>query len=97
MYSKIKIRTPKCYIWFNRIFLIICSVNTFCAYLYQFICKDKFRFKNYKNTSNNFFIKNLPSIGFTLYHKKNMYYNFIPHFLTSFICTLYVYHSEEIL
>ena len=97
MNSKIKIRTPKCYIWFNRIFLIICSVNTFCAYLYQFICKDKFRFKNYKATSNNFFIKNLPSIGFTLYHKKNMYYNFIPHFLTSFICTLYVYHSEEIL
>ena len=97
MNSKIKIRTPKCYIIFNRLFLIICSANTFCAYLYQFICKKPINFKDYKDNSNNFFIQNLPSIGFTLYEKENLYYNFIPHFLTSFICTLYVYHSEEIL
>ena len=114
MNSKIKIRTPKCQIFFNRIFLILCSVNTFCAFLFQFFCKaynsyqanrndnDKNKenfnyFNKDKENSNNFFIKNLPSIGFTFYEEENMYYNFIPHFLTSFICTLYVYHSEEIL
>ena len=93
MNNKFKIRTPKCYMIINRIFLVLCSANTFFVFLYQFICKVDSGFKN----NDNFFIQNLPSIGFTTYEEKNFYYNFIPHFLTSFICALYVYHSEEIL
>jgi len=92
------ISNQKCYIIFNRIFLILCSLNTFSAFLYQFICKDYFKISSYiqDEENDNFFIKNLPNIGFTLY-KDNLYYHFIPHFLTSLISTLYVYKSEEIL
>ena len=99
MNNRFKLRTPKGLIIINRIFLILCSVYTFFAYFYQFICKDYFEFgdKIKKKNIDNFFILNLPSIGFTSYEQKNFYYNFIPHFLTSFICALYVDHSEEIL
>ena len=94
---RFKMSKQKCYIILNRFFLILCSLNTFFAFFYQFICKDYFTIRKSIQNSDNFFIKNLPNIGFTLYDEKNLYYNFIPHFLTSFICTLYVYKSEEIL
>ena len=99
MDSKFKLQKSRWYIILNRIFLILCSANTFCAYFYQFLCLDSFDVKKHirDKNNNNFFIKNLPNIGFTLYEEDNLYYNFIPHFLTSFICTLYVYNSEEVL
>ena len=97
MNSRFKMKRNKWYIILNRIFLILCSVNTFCAYLYQFLCLKSLHIRKYIKDDKNFFIKNLPNIGFTLYEKDNLYYNFIPHFLTSFICTLYVYDSEEVL
>ena len=37
----------------------------------------------------------MPNIGFTLYKESNLYYNFIPHFLTAFISSLYIYLSEQ--
>ena len=99
MNSKFRFKATNhtCYTIWNRIMLIICSLNTFCAFLYQFICKNKFGIIDYIKKSDNFFIKNLPSIGFTLYEEENLYYNFIPHFLTSFVCTLYAHKSEEVL
>ena len=90
---------PTCFKCWNRFFLLFCSANTFVAYLYQFICKDYFSFKELitSKDNDNFIIKNLPSIGFTLYKEENLYYNFIPHFMTAFISALFVYQSEEVL
>ena len=98
MVSSYQMRYQKCYRIWNKMFLIFCGTNTFLAYLYQFFCKDYFEFKNYiKDENGNFFIKNLPNFGFTLYEEDNLYYNFIPHFATSLICSFYVFESEEIL
>ena len=96
--SKFKSKTPKCFIIINRIFLFLCSANTFFSYLYQFFFKKHFEnFQEFIKTSENFLIRNLPNIGFTSYGEENFYYNFIPHFLTTFVCVLYVHQSEEIL
>ena len=114
MDTSFKMSCPKFYKAFNLIFLIFCSLNTFLAFLYQFLCILYYKFYENdnnnnpnKNTSNNngnpfaennndnFFIVNLPNIGFTLYKESNLYYNFIPHFLTAFISSLYIYLSEQ--
>ena len=94
-----KIENQKCYACLNKALLIFCSVNTFLAYMYQFFGKDFFEFKDYIKDENNdnFFIKNLPSIGLTFYEENNLYYNFIPHFMTAFLCELYAYELDEIL
>ena len=83
---------------FNRILLFLCCINTLLVYLYQFLCKDFLRLnKIIKNNKTNFFIKNLPNFGFTIYEEKNYYYNFLPHFMTTFIAVLYIWQSEETL
>ena len=99
MISSYQMKNQKCYRIWNKMFVIFCSSNTFIAYLYQFFCKDYFNFKNKikDESTNNFFIKNLPNFGFTLYEEENLYYNFLPHFVTSLICSFYVFESEEIL
>ena len=99
MISSYTIQNQKCYSFLNEVFLIICCANTFLCYLYQFFCKDYFEYKDYikdeKNT--NIFIRNLPAIGFTIYKEENLYYNFLPHFITTFICKLYVSELNEVL
>ena len=55
-----------------------------------------FFIKNSTNETNtNFFIKNLPTLGFTKYEEENLYYNFLPHFITTFIAILYLWRTEE--
>ena len=78
---RFKMSKQKCYIILNRFFLILCSLNTFFAFFYQFICKDYFTIRKSIQNSDNFFIKNLQNIGFTLYYKKNLYYKFIQNFI----------------
>ena len=82
---------------FNRILLFICCINTLLVYLYQFLCKDLLELKGKIKGSNSFFIKNLPNFGFTIYDEENYYYNFLPHFMTTFIVVLYIWQSEETL
>ena len=83
---------------FNRILLILCCLNTLLVYLYQFLCKDFLQIKDkilYNKTS--YFIKNLPIFGFSIYEEKNLYYNFLPHFMTTFISVLYLWQTEDTL
>ena len=90
----------KCFKILNRFFLIFCCLNTLLVYLYQFLCKDLLPIKesiNQKRKENNFFMLNLPNFGFTLYKEDKLYYNFIPHFLTTFICVLFISQTENIL
>ena len=87
-----------CVIIFNRILSFICCLNTLLVYLYQFLCKDFLKInKVIKNNKTNFFVQNLPSIGFTDYEEKDLYYHFLPHFMTTFIAVLYSWQSEEML
>ena len=83
---------------FNRILLILCCLNTLLVYLYQFLCKDYLQIK-YKilNNKTSYFIKNLPIFGFSIYDEKNLYYNFLPHFMTTFISVLYLWQTEDTL
>ena len=74
----------------HYVFLIFCSLNSFLVYLYQF------RDDNFINSlfsgsfSENFFTKNLPNIGFSIYLKDNLYLNFLPHFGITFISVLFI-------
>ena len=90
----------KCLQISHRIFLFLCCLNTLAVYLYQFLCKDFLSIKesiNKKRKENNFFIKNLPNFGFSIYQEQNLYYNFLPHFITTFIAVLYIWRTEETL
>ena len=90
-----------CTILFNRILLFICCLNTLLVYLYQFLCKELLpiseKIKNIRENEDNFLINNLPNIGFTDYKEKDLYYNLLPHFITTFISVLYSWQSESIL
>ena len=79
----------------NRILLFLCCFHTLLVYLYQFLCKDFLKIKDkIKSNKTNFIIQNLPTLGFTIYEEDNLYYNFIPHFMTIFISVLYLWQSE---
>ena len=97
MNSEFKVSHPTCFKCWNRFFLLFCSANTFLVYLYQFFCKGFFGLDDFIKNNDNFIINNLPNIGFTLYDEGNLYYNFMPHFLTAFISALFVCQSEEVL
>ena len=74
----------------HYIFLIFCSLNSFLVYLYQFR-ENNFIYSKTSDLSNdNFFTKNLPNIGFSIYLKDNLYLNFLPHFGLTFIAVLFI-------
>ena len=80
-----------CLIW---LFIAICSLNTVAVYIYQLICvkigKDI-------NKSKNPYIKNFPAYGLYQYNEKNLYLNFLPHFICNFIAILYLNEMKRIL
>ena len=83
----------------NKIIILYCCINTLVAFSYQFLCKDFFSFQNYirdKQQANQFLL-NLPNIGFTLYKEENLYYNFLPYFMTCFIFVLFKRKTKKIL
>ena len=88
----------KCFKFFNRLLLLFSCLNTLGVYLYQFLCKDFLSIKDnikLKQKENNFFFKNLPNFGLTIYDEDKLYYNFLPHFLTTFIAILFIWRIEE--
>ena len=90
----------RCFKIINRFFLIFCCLNTLSVYIYQFLCKDLLSIKELiykKREEDNFFMKNLPNFGFTIYKEDNLYINFLPHFLSTFIAVLFLSQSEKIL
>ena len=74
----------------HYIFLIFCMLNSFLVYLYQFKNNPLINSKFSGISSDNFFIKNLPNIGFSIYQKQNLYFNFLPHFGITFISVLFI-------
>jgi hypothetical protein len=59
------------------------------VYLYQFRSTDLISSK-IDYSSDNFFVQNLPNIGFSIYQNDNLYFNFLPHFGNLFISVLFV-------
>ena len=83
----------------NKIINVYCCINTLVIFLYQFLCKDFFNFKDYirNKQQSNPFLLNLPNIGFTLYKEEYLYYNFLPYFMTCFIFALFKRKTKKIL
>ena len=83
----------------NKIIIIYCGANTFVVFLYQFLYQDFFSFQAYieNETNENSFLLNLSNIGLTLYKEENLYYNFLPYFMTCFIFVLYKRKTKKIL
>ena len=83
----------------NKIIILYCNINTLLVFLYQFRLKKFFVFndENEGEQQKNSFILNLPIIGFTLYKEENLYYNFLPYFMTCFIFTLFKRKTKKIL
>ena len=73
----------------HYIFLIFCSIYSFLVYLYQFRGTDLISSK-IDYSSDNFFVQNLPNIGFSIYQNDYLYFNFLPHFGNLFISVLFV-------
>ena len=83
----------------NKIIILYCNINTLLVFLYQFLLKDFFGFQKIikDKKQDNSFLLNLPTIGLTLYKEENLYYNFLPYFMTCFIFTLYKRKTKKIL
>ena len=75
---------------FAIIVLFIAGLHTIFSYLYQLLCSDFIGLKEKVLKSNNWFVKNLPTMGFTIYSKDNLYLNLLPHFLLSFLSLLFL-------
>ena len=79
----------------HYIFLVFCSIHSFLIYLYQFKGDDFINSRFNSSSSNNFFANNLPNIGFSVYLKDNLYFNFLPHFGVVFISVLFINEVER--
>ena len=77
-------------VFWQGLFLLFCCINTFSVYLYQFISDDYIHLYDNILESKNFFVKNLPNLGFTKYDRDDLYYHFIPHFGLIFIAVLFI-------
>ena len=74
----------------HYLFLVFCSLNSLIVYIYQFKV-DAFINSSFGGfSSENFFTKNLPNIGLSIYLKDNLYFNFLPHFGITFISVLFI-------
>ena len=81
----------------NKVIIVYCGLNTFVVFLYQFLKKESFDFQTYIDEKKNGFFLNLSIIGFTMYKEENLYYNFLPYFMTCFIFMLYKRKTKKIL
>jgi hypothetical protein len=94
----------------NKIIVVYCCINIFLVFLYQFLDKEFFTdeqkskeqptdevIDEEKEEQKSAFILNLPNLGFTKYDKENLYYNFLPYFMTCFIFNLYKRKTKKVL
>ena len=81
--------------FWQALFLAFCCINTLSVYLYQFISDSYINLYYDIKNSTNFFIINLPNIGFTMYNRDDLYYNFLPHFGLIFISVLFIWEVRS--
>ena len=79
----------------SRVVLIYSAINTLVVYLYQLLLHPFIPLKESIKDSNNFFVNNLPNIGFTKYEEKELYIKLLPHFFTNFLSLLYVWEMKR--
>ena len=72
----------------SKFLLFYSSFYTFTIFIYQIICHPNTNVKKKIDNSKNFFIQNLPSIGFSKYEENQLYRRMIPHFLSNFVSLL---------
>ena len=72
----------------SKLLLFYSSFYIFTIFIYQIICHPNTDIKNKIDNSKNFFIKNLPSIGFTKFEEDQLYRRMMPHFLSNFVSLL---------
>ena len=79
------------------LFLIFCALNTICAYIYQYLCINSFPYNEKIKNSHNFWVLNLPAIGFYRYNEKKLYIRFLPHFVSNIISVLLIKEMRRII
>ena len=86
-------------LFLNWIFLIFCSLNTLSVYAFQLFCLKKFSINDKIEYSTNFFVKNLPALGFYRYvnKTKDFHLKFLPHFMSNLISVLFVVEMKRLL
>ena len=81
--------------FWQGLFLFFCCINTLSVYLYQFISDEYINYYDNILESKNFFVINLPNIGFTMYNRDDLYYHFLPHFGIIFISVLFIWEIRS--
>ena len=81
--------------FWQGLFLFFCCINTLSVYLYQFLSDDYIKYYENITESKNFFLKNLPNIGFTMYERDDLYYHFLPHFGVILISVLFIWEIRS--
>ena len=74
-----------CILSINYILITYCCFCSFIVYLYQLICLDFFGLFDKIKKSNNFLVRNFPSLGLINYENKDLLLKFLPHFLSNFL------------
>jgi hypothetical protein len=81
--------------FWQGLFLFFCCINTLSVYLYQFLSDDYIKYYENITESDNFFLKNLPNIGFSMYGRDDLYYRFLPHFGVILISVLFIWEIRS--
>ena len=76
--------------------IVFCVLNTLSVFVFQILCLDIFNFNEKIINSNNFFIKNLPAIGFYRYFNNKLLLKFLPHFISNLISKLLLSEMNNI-
>ena len=75
---------------YPRIVLYVSGIHTVLVYFYQVLCLDFTGLKDKIKNSDHFFVKNLPSFGFTIYKDDEIFLSLLPHYFLNFISLLYL-------
>ena len=81
----------------NWIFLIFCALNTVSVYIFQILCLEIFSINDMLQDTDNFFLNNLPAIGFYRYFNNKLHIKFLPHFISNVISTLFISEMKNLL
>ena len=94
-----QIRNDKFYPHYKltKFFVIFCTINTVAVYIFQLLCLEIFGITQKIDDSSNFFVKNLPALGFYRYKDTNLFWKFFPHFAANFLSILFLNETKRII